>query len=113
MPVEPTRSTSDVRSRVAFGRAGVGFCASAGVKRLETIAAARRAGMTVRADDFTLKTSVGFLDVLPGVDVSMPQKRRQKARGKNIKTATRAGYVFTFALCLLPLAFCLLSPLRP
>src|SRR2546423_11428352 len=72
MPVEPTRSTSDVRARVAFGRAGVGFCASADVKRLETIAAARRADMTVRADDFTLKTSVGFLDVLPGVDVSMP-----------------------------------------
>src|SRR5947209_11521542 len=91
MPVVPTRSTSDVRSGVGLLRAGVGFCASAGAKRLKTIAAARRADRSVRADDFTLKTSVGFVGVLPGVDASMPQKRRQEAKGKRQKAKIKDG----------------------
>src|ERR1051326_1323755 len=69
MPVVPTRSTSDERS-FFFGEAAtcVGFCASAVLLRTVDRTADRRA----RACDFNLKTSVGLIGELSGVDVSMP-----------------------------------------
>src|SRR5881275_1272761 len=102
MPVEPTRSTSEVRSVLRAGRAVV--------KRLKTIAAARRTDSGVRADDFTLKTSVGFFACFLGLK-RVCQKREGKRQEAKIKDGDSRGVCLHF--CPLPFAPCLLPSLSP
>src|SRR5438067_5240375 len=110
MPVVPTRSTSEVRSVLRAGRAVVGLCASAGAKRLKTIAAARRTDSGVRADDFTLKTSVGFFACFLGLK-RVCHKREGKRQEAKIKDGDSRGVCLHF--CPLPFAPCLLPSLSP